>query len=237
MNAALAAGSHATDTHHREMISRNCLLSLAPGFSRVLAPHLRQNRFNGFVRLRQHAAGTKPLKRLSLRPLFPTRLKPGANESVLAEGPCLLIMLSLILLFTFTACRTAPPPRIDTSAPGWTQRSGQAAWTPARDAGEVVIDLNVWTRAQSECVLDVSKAALPFVFAHITAGTWRIDTASGEHHSAPGSPPARVSWLQLARALAGQTPAAPWRFERRDSTEWQLTNPRTGERFDGSLTP
>lgn len=147
---------------------------------------------------------------------------------------CCFLALLLALL---CGCRTAPHPRIDTSAPGWTQRSGQAVWTPARGAGEVVIDLHVWNRAGSECLLDVSKAALPFVLAHVSAERWRIEAASGQRHSAPGTPPARVGWLQLARALAGQPPAAPWHFERRDPAAWRLTNPQTGECVDGSLSP
>ena len=147
------------------------------------------------------------------------------------------IFLTFLALLALTACRTAPLPRIDTSASGWTQRSGQAVWTPGRGVSDVVIDMQVWNRADGECVLDVSKAGLSFVLAHLTADRWRIEVASGQHHSARGTPPARVGWLQLARALSGQTPVAPWQFERRDSGAWRLTNPQTGERFDGSLTP
>jgi hypothetical protein len=141
------------------------------------------------------------------------------------------------LLPLLCACRTAPLQRIDTSAPGWTQRSGQAVWTPGRGASEVVIELQVWNRAGGECVLDVSKAGLSFVLTHVTAGTWRIEAASGQRHSARGNPPARVGWLQLARALSDQPPVALWQFEQREAGAWRLTNPKTGERFDGSLTP
>lgn len=135
------------------------------------------------------------------------------------------------------ACRTAPLPRIDTSAPGWTHRSGQAVWTPGRGAADVVIDLEIWNRADAECLVDVSKAGLSFVLAHVTVGTWRIEAATGERHSARGIPPARVGWLQLARALSGQPPAAPWQFERREAGAWRLANSQTGERFDGTVTP
>ena len=142
-----------------------------------------------------------------------------------------------VLLALLCACRTAPLPRIDTSAPGWSHRSGQAVWTPGRGAGDVVIDLEVWNRAEGDCLVDVSKAGLSFVLAHVTCGTWRIEAATGQRHSAPGNPPARVGWLQLARSLAGQPPAAPWQFERREAGTWRLTHPQTGERFEGSLTP
>ena len=141
------------------------------------------------------------------------------------------------MLTMLCACRTAPLPRIDTAAPGWTQRSGQAVWTPGRGAAEVVIDLQVWHRTGGECLLDVSKASLSFVLAHVTGDTWRVEAATGNRHSARGQPPARVGWLQLARALSGQPPAVPWQFERRDPGAWRLTNPQTGERFDGSLSP
>lgn len=143
----------------------------------------------------------------------------------------------VVVLGLLCACRTTSTPRIDTSAPGWTQRSGQAVWTPARGAGEVVIDLHVWNRADGECLLDISKAALPFVLAHVTTNHWRIEAAAGQRHAASGTPPARIGWLQLARSLAGQPPAAPWQFEHRDVDAWRLTNPQTGERFDGSLRP
>lgn len=146
--------------------------------------------------------------------------------------PVLAISLAL-----FCACRTAPSVRIDTSAPNWKQRSGQAVWTPARGEDDIVIDLHVWNRADGECLLDVSKASLSFVLAHVTADTWRIEAASGQRHSARDTPPTRAGWLQLARALADKTPAAPWQFERRALATWRLTNPQTGERFDGSLTP
>ncbi|MBI5801833.1 MAG: hypothetical protein HZA92_14065 [Verrucomicrobia bacterium] len=142
-----------------------------------------------------------------------------------------------VLLALLCACHTTPPARIDTSGPGWTPRSGQAVWTPARGAAAVVIDLQVWTRADGECLLDVSKASLSFVLAHVTADHWRIEAATGQRHSARGTPPARVGWLQLARSLSGLPPAAPWQFERRAAGAWQLVNPQTGERFDGSLTP
>jgi hypothetical protein len=50
-------------------------ISLTPGFSPVTAGKTFQNRFNGFLR------AVKPLKRLSCRRPFLTRLKPGVNES------------------------------------------------------------------------------------------------------------------------------------------------------------
>ena len=146
-------------------------------------------------------------------------------------------MIFLTLLLALTACRTAPPVRIDTSAPGWSARSGQAVWTPGRGADDVVIDLQVWNRTDGECLLDVSKAGLSFVLAHVTADTWRIEAATGERHAARGTPPARVGWLQLARALTARAPAAPWQFAPSDAGAWRLTNPRTGERFVGALTP
>ena len=174
----------------------------------------------------------RPLPSSGLRP--PSPLIRGREK---ACGERLLAFVCLALLLSFTACRTAPLARIDTSAPGWTPRSGQAVWTPARGASDVVIDLQVWNRANGECVLDVSKAGLSFVLAHVTGDTWRIEAATGQRHSARGSPPARVGWLQLARALSGSPPAAPWQFERREPGAWRLTNPQSGERFDGSLTP
>jgi hypothetical protein len=52
----------------------NRIVSLAPGFSPVLADKECENRFNGF------SSADKPLKRLAATPRHVTRLKPGANE-------------------------------------------------------------------------------------------------------------------------------------------------------------
>jgi len=55
-------------------------LSLAPGFSRVMAGETSGNRFNGFC---GRASWTgKPLKRFASRADDDTRLKPGANETL-----------------------------------------------------------------------------------------------------------------------------------------------------------
>jgi len=51
-------------------------VSLAPGFSRVMASHEMAQPFQRFFRAFQ-----KPLKRLNHPPYLTTRLKPGANKS------------------------------------------------------------------------------------------------------------------------------------------------------------
>jgi hypothetical protein len=60
-------------------------LSLAPGFSRVLAGGGEASRFNGFCWPAPDARSGKPLKRLAEWGRGDTRLKPGANET----GRCL----------------------------------------------------------------------------------------------------------------------------------------------------
>lgn len=141
------------------------------------------------------------------------------------------------LVFWLSACVSVPVVRMDLSQPGVVQRSGQAVWTPGRGAEELVVDLEVWTEAHGACALDVSKAGLPFLMAQVTSQDWRIDTSTGRRHAARGEPPARVGWLQLARALAGRTPASPWQFEQLPPFGWRLTHRRTGESFDGFLQP
>jgi len=113
----------------------------------------------------------------------------------------------------------------------------QFVWTPGRDAPEVVVDLQVWNRSGGECVLEVSKAGLPLALAHVTNDRWEIESAAGQRHAASGLPPVRVGWLQLARALAGQTPTPPWRVDDAEPRQWRLTNTRSGERLEGLLTP
>ena len=56
------------------------LLSLAPGFSRVIGGGEKPNRFNGLAGCAT-TAGRKPLKRFPRACRPDTRLKPGANES------------------------------------------------------------------------------------------------------------------------------------------------------------
>jgi hypothetical protein len=64
----------------------NPTLSLALGFSQVIAGPMRHNRFSGFP------ATGKPLKRLEVICHIHTGLKPGANESGLAQAtsPCVI---------------------------------------------------------------------------------------------------------------------------------------------------
>jgi hypothetical protein len=50
-----------------------------------------------------------------------------------------------------------------------------------------------------------------------------------------GVPPARVAWLQLARALSGNAASDPWILERQGS-QWQFQNPRTGETLSGHFS-
>lgn len=141
------------------------------------------------------------------------------------------------LAFWLSACVSVPVARMDLSQPEVVQRSGQAVWTPGRGAEGLVVDLEVWTRTDGACVLDVSKAGLPFLMAQVTSQDWRIDTSTGRRHAARGEPPARVGWLQLARALAGKPPASSWQFEQLPPSGWRLTHRRTGEGFDGFLQP
>ena len=56
-----------------QFLATDLLLSLAPGFSRVIGAANRANRFSGFV------AG-KPLKRFDFASSEHTQLKLGANE-------------------------------------------------------------------------------------------------------------------------------------------------------------
>ncbi|MFM2081935.1 MAG: hypothetical protein RL380_626 [Verrucomicrobiota bacterium] len=96
-------------------------------------------------------------------------------------------------------CRTTPLPPVDLAAPGWQTHPAQAVWRPNRHAPELVGELLYATRTNGESLVQFSKNPFPLVTAQTTRHAWRIEFAAvGKKYSAPGIPPARLLWFQLA---------------------------------------
>src|SRR5580765_7813038 len=123
-----------------------------------------------------------------------------------------LIALVLVLLL---GCRSGPPfAPLNLSAPGWHTRTGQAIWKPDRSKPEIVGDLLTASDDSGNAYLQFSKA-FPIVSARLSNERWEIEfPPQNKHYSAPGSPPARIVWLQLLREITGNSVNNRWKLER-----------------------
>ncbi len=147
--------------------------------------------------------------------------------------PCSLFLLFSILIFS-TGCRTAAPlPKADLSAPGWKTFQGQAIWRAKKDAPEIVGEILLATNTNGRAFVQFTKTPFPFVIAQTTTNAWQIESPTqNRSYSGHGSPPDRVIWFQLPRALANQPLPKRWRWKN-DGANWQLENPSSGERLNG----
>lgn len=83
-----------------------------------------------------------------------------------------------------------------------------------------------------------SKGPLPFLDAQRTTNFWQLRVApTQKSYSGRGAPPARVFWLQLPEALAGNAVPAGWRFQAKPDYRWTFENKDTGEGLAGFLEP
>jgi hypothetical protein len=127
---------------------------------------------------------------------------------------------------------------VDLTAPGWGMRQGQAVWHNAKSGPELAGELQVATNGEGRVWLQFIKPPLPFVVAQLSRANWQLDVvAQNKSYCGPGNPPARIAWLQLARALSGGAPAAGWVWTPKPDGAWRLENSATGEWLDGYLLP
>lgn len=141
----------------------------------------------------------------------------------------------LLVLVVLTACRTMPMPKVNLSEPGWDVRQGQALWRSHQDAPEIAGELLAATR-DGESFVQFTKTPFPFAVAQTTTNGWRAEfPTENRSFSAPGSPPARIIWFQLARALTGKPLAKDWLWQKTDAG-WRLHNRSTGESLEGYFT-
>jgi hypothetical protein len=134
-------------------------------------------------------------------------------------------------------CRSLPPlPEADLHQAGWVVREGQAVWRPKRDGAEIAGDLMVATGPGGDAFVQFTKNPFPMVTARVDGGQWQIESPlQNRRYTGRGQPPARIVWLLLPRALAGQTLPGGWSWQAIDRTQWRLTNSSTGETLEGFL--
>jgi hypothetical protein len=156
----------------------------------------------------------------------------------LLRGFFSLGMLGLIVL---GGCQTPALPPVDLTQPTWTILQGQAVWVAPkskRDATGVAGELLLATQPDGSCWVQFAKPPFTLVTAQRTPQQWRIAFQQDrQRYGAPGSPPTRLIWFQLARAINGQPVDNSWKFVRDPDDTWRLTNPATGERLEGYLAP
>lgn len=147
-----------------------------------------------------------------------------------------LLFLALVFL---PACHTVPPfPPVNVSDPGWTVRQGQAVWKPKKSAPEIAGELLVATRPDGRSLVQFTKTPIPFVVAQTTTNSWEIHfVPNNKTYSGHGRPPSQLSWLHLARCLAGIAPPKFWHWKQLDDGNWRLENHYTGETLEGYLSP
>jgi hypothetical protein len=163
-----------------------------------------------------------------------------------------------VLLVVVSGCRTlAPLPAVNLSEPGWTLRQGQAVWQSKQDAPEIAGELLFAVHSDGRTLLQFTKTPLPFVNVQTSGDSWQIEFVPQKRTFAgKGVPTPRLSWVHLARALAGarlhepqhtgnvdaaagHRPALrkPLQFDLTDQHAWKLENPKTGEVISGFLNP
>lgn len=155
---------------------------------------------------------------------------------------CFRRLHALLILFAgifLSGCHTvAPLPPADLAAPGWQTRTGQAVWTPGRNASEITGELLVATRTNDEAFVQFTKNPFPFIIARSTTDTWQLEIPPAERfYSGRGVPSSRLIWLQFARWVQHEPLAANIRVTKTDTFHWRLENTSNGERLEGVFNP
>lgn len=134
-------------------------------------------------------------------------------------------------------CRTAPLlPSADFSAPGWYVRQGQAVWKPSSSRPELTGDLLLATNVNGSFFIQFSKIPFPLVTAQVAGDQWQIEFGADKYSwHGHGVPPDRFGWLQLPRALLGDSNGGYWQFTDVGTNSWHLQNSRTGESLEGEF--
>jgi hypothetical protein len=139
----------------------------------------------------------------------------------------------LFLLTSLCGCLAMRPlPQVNFSEPGWTIRQGQAVWQTGKKSPEIAGELLLATRADGSTFVQFTKTPFPFAIAQTTSNGWQIEfPPQNKRYAAPGKPPARIVWFQLANAFTGKPIAKGWSWQKSDAT-WQLKN-SSGESLEG----
>ena len=167
-------------------------------------------------------------------PKVRTRSRQPRFVAVRLQAFTLTLLAGLAL-----GCRTVPPmPQVDLEAWGWQVHRGQAVWNPRRGAQEMAGELIVATHAHGRAFVQFTKEPFSIVTAQVDTRAWQVTfPGHGRSWRGRGKPPVRWLWLQLPRAVVGDSPEPPWQVSRRDPATFSLANPATGERLTGFLAP
>jgi hypothetical protein len=123
-------------------------------------------------------------------------------------------------------------PPIDTSAPGWKVRQGQALWRNKADAPEIAGEIILASNANGGAFVQFLKNPLPLVTAQVTPKQWQIEFIPEKRNfSGPGKPPKQLLWLHLLRGLQSITPPPPLELAKTADGGTRIENKRTGERI------
>ena len=135
-------------------------------------------------------------------------------------------------------CATVNLPPVNLKDPGWTVRQGQAVWRRQAGGEGIAGELIVATRADGRAFVEFSKSPFPLVIGQITPKAWSVDyPPQNEQYTAHGTPPERIIFLQLPRALAGGPLPRNWSWQTIADGGWRLENHSTGESIDVYFNP
>jgi hypothetical protein len=145
-----------------------------------------------------------------------------------------LVIVALISL-VLVGCASLPQKNLaplDTSAPGWTVRQGQAIWKPGEDKPEIAGDVVVSLHPSAGSYVQFSKT-LPILSGRLAPEGWEFHTIPEEkRYSGGGNPPRRIVWLQMLRVLEGQEISDRWNVAHPSDLYISLEDTFIGERLE-----
>ena len=176
-------------------------------------------------------AAFTPLKRAKVQRVRNMVARWGF-EHLSGVNAALRVLLCVAAALLGVGCVSMPKlPAIDTSAPGWKMRQGQALWRNKSNAPEIAGEIVLATNTNGAAFLQFLKNPIPLVTAQITSRQWQIEFIPEKRSFAgPGKPPKQLLWLHLLRGLQSTTPPPPLELAKTTDGGIRIENTRTGER-------
>jgi L-threonylcarbamoyladenylate synthase len=165
-------------------------------------------------------------------------LPKGNDWAALADRLRRAAVVLLAVLLLCGGCQTAPTSLFAASGAGWHVQQGQVLWRAGRGFPELGGDLVVARDEDGRCFIQFAKTPMSLVSVQTTRSQWLIQfPLGGRAFSGRRRPPARLAWLYLPAALAGEPLPKGLRFEAKPGGGWRLENTRSGETLEGFLAP